>query len=125
MSSHIHSHLTEDLEPVVISIVSEAWRFAATFERLIGQVSATDARRYHARLAYFRDRIQQELGAAGLHVADMAPGVAYEPGMAATPINLDDFNDGDELVIDQVIEPTIMGAEGIRRMGTVTLRKVN
>jgi hypothetical protein len=36
---------------------------------------------------------------------------------------LDDFAPDDTLVIEQMIEPIIMGSEGLRRQGAVVLRR--
>ena len=40
-------------------------------------------------------------------------------------MNIGDFEPEDELVIDQMIEPIVMRAEGLIRPGTVTLRKAD
>jgi hypothetical protein len=44
--------------------------------------------------------------------------------MAATPLNIEEFDANDALMVDQMIEPIIMGKEGLIKTGTVTLRKV-
>jgi hypothetical protein len=44
--------------------------------------------------------------------------------MAATALNAEDFDPDDNLVVDQMLEPIIMGEEGLARTGTVILRKV-
>ena len=44
--------------------------------------------------------------------------------MAASAINIGDFEPDDVLLVDQMVEPIIMGAEGLRKQGTVMLRKV-
>ncbi len=51
-------------------------------------------------------------------------GHPFDPGMAATPLNIEEFGSEDALVVDQMIEPIIMGPDGVARTGTVTLRKV-
>ncbi len=43
--------------------------------------------------------------------------------MAATALNVADFGPEDELFVDQMIEPVVMGADGVRRTGTMMLRK--
>lgn len=43
--------------------------------------------------------------------------------MAATPVNIEEFEANDTLVVDQMLEPILMGADGLVRSGTVTLRK--
>jgi hypothetical protein len=51
-------------------------------------------------------------------------GQSYDTGAAATAINVADFSPDDVLVVDQMLEPIIMGTDGLLRSGTVTLRKV-
>jgi len=43
--------------------------------------------------------------------------------MAATALNIADFGADDHLLVDQMLEPIIMGADGLVRAGTVMLRK--
>lgn len=45
--------------------------------------------------------------------------------MAASALNIEDFAADDQLVVEQMLEPIIMGADGVRKPGTVTLKKVN
>jgi hypothetical protein len=51
-------------------------------------------------------------------------GLPFDPGMAATAINISDFLSEDRLIVDQMLEPIIMSETGIVKMGTVLLRKV-
>ena len=44
--------------------------------------------------------------------------------MAASAINIGDFGPDDVLLVEQMVEPIIMGPDGLRRQGTVMLRKV-
>ena len=44
--------------------------------------------------------------------------------MAASALNLGDFGPDDMLLVDQMVEPIIMGPSGLRKQGTVMLRKV-
>ena len=51
-------------------------------------------------------------------------GQPYDTGMAASPINIADFAPDDHLVVDQMVEPVIMGGNGIVRTGTVMLKRI-
>ena len=51
-------------------------------------------------------------------------GHEFDPGMAATPLNIEEFDSEDALIVDQMLEPIIMGPDGVIRKGTVTLRRV-
>lgn len=48
-------------------------------------------------------------------------GQDYDAGMAVSAINIDDFDESEELYIDQVLSPLIMSEKGIEQMGTVIL----
>ena len=60
---------------------------------------------------------------AGMRIVNVE-GHRFDPGMAATPLNIEGFEPEDALIVDQMLEPIIMGPEGVVRTGTVTLRKV-
>ena len=44
--------------------------------------------------------------------------------MAASALNVGDFGPEDLLLVDQMVEPIIMGPTGLRKEGTVMLRRV-
>ena len=44
--------------------------------------------------------------------------------MAVSALNIEDFDAEDTLLIDQMVEPIIMGPDGLLRSGTVMLRKI-
>ena len=46
------------------------------------------------------------------------------PGMAATPLNIEDFGPEDQLVVDKMLEPIIMEGTTLAKTGTVTLRRI-
>ena len=66
---------------------------------------------------------EESLTQAELRIVNVE-GHPFDPGIAATPLNIDDFDAKDPLVIDQMLEPIIMGKDGLVKTGTVTLRKV-
>jgi hypothetical protein len=66
---------------------------------------------------------EEALEQAGLRIVNVE-GHPFDPGMAATPLNIEEFNANDTLMVDQMLEPIIMGAEGLVKTGTVILRKV-
>jgi len=45
--------------------------------------------------------------------------------MAATPLNIEEFKPEDTLIVDQMLEPIVMGANGVIRTGTVMLKRMN
>jgi hypothetical protein len=75
------------------------------------------------RVRWFIKKVEEALEQAELRIVNVE-GHPFDPGMAATPLNIEEFGDNDTLMVDQMLEPIIMGKEGLVKTGTVTLRKV-
>lgn len=114
---------SEQLERSLIDMAVESWRFARLFSRLVSKLDAGEGSRYVNQLRYFQKRLEDSLEASGLKIVNVE-GQPFDPGMAASAINIGDFEPDDVLLVDQMVEPIIMGAEGLRKQGTVMLRKV-
>ena len=120
------SDLTNKEEKVtnsLINIVIESWRFSKLFERVISKLDAGDRSRYVSQYQWYVKKLNESLNEADLKLVNLE-GQNYEPGVAATALNINDFDSDDSLEIEQMLEPIIMGSEGILRHGTVILRKL-
>jgi molecular chaperone GrpE (heat shock protein) len=117
------SDRSEQLERSLIDMAVDSWRFARLFSRLVSKLDAGEGSRYVNQLRYFQKRLEDSLEASGLKIVNVE-GQPFDPGMAASAINIGDFEPDDVLLVDQMVEPIIMGAEGLRKQGTVMLRKV-
>lgn len=113
----------EQLERSLIEMAVESWRFARLFGRLVSKLDAGEGSRYVSQLRYFQKKLEDSLEASGMKIVNVE-GQPFDPGMAASAINIGDFGPDDVLLVDQMVEPIIMGAEGLRKQGTVMLRKV-
>jgi len=113
----------EQLERSLIDMAVESWRFARLFSRLVSKLDAGEGSRYVNQLRYFQKKLEDSLEASGMKIVNVE-GHPFDPGMAASAINIGDFGPEDVLLVDQMVEPIIMGAEGLRKQGTVMLRKV-
>ena len=111
------------LTQAVISMAVESWRFGRVFDRLLTKLDAGEQNRYKSQFRWFMKRVEEALGQANLRIVDVE-GHPFDPGMAATPLNIEEFDAKDALMVDQMLEPIIMGKEGLVRTGTVVLRKV-
>ncbi|HEV7611616.1 MAG TPA: hypothetical protein VGO37_07070 [Steroidobacteraceae bacterium] len=116
------SAVSVDAEKSLIALAVESWRFSRVFERLAHRLDAAEIARYVSQLDYFRRRIEETLDSVALTLVNME-GHDFDPGMAVRALNLDDFGPDDTLVVEQMIEPIIMGREGLRRQGAVMLRR--
>ena len=115
---------SEVLFKSLIDISVESWRFSRLFARLISKLDAGEGARYTSQYRYYLKRLEESLEGAGLTLVNVE-GQRYDPGVAATALNIGDFGPDDVLAVEQMIEPIIMGSEGLVRRGTVMLRKVD
>ncbi len=113
----------EAMRDAVISMAVESWRFGRVFDRLLTKLDAGEQNRYKSQFRWFLKKVEEALDQANLRIVNVE-GHPFDPGMAATPLNIEEFGTEDSLMVDQMLEPIIMGKEGLIRTGTVTLRKV-
>ena len=118
------SNEREQLERSLIDMAVESWRFARLFGRLVSKLDAGEGSRYVNQLRYFQKKLEDSVEASGMKIVNVE-GQPFDPGIAASAINIGDFGPDDVLLVDQMVEPIIMGAEGLRKQGTVMLRKVS
>lgn len=124
MQSESQSVAVDRLSQSLLDIAVESWRFSRVFARVVNKLDAGEAGRYANQLRYFQKRVEESLEAAGLKIVNVE-GQPFDPGMAATALNIGDFGPEDALLVDQMVEPIIMGPEGLRKQGTVMLRKAH
>lgn len=118
----------EHLDPQVLTkslldVAVESWRFGRLFDRLLLGLDAGEQGRYRGQFRWFRRKLEESLTDAGMRMVNIE-GHRFDPGMAVTPLNIDEFVSEDPLVVDQMLEPIIMGPDGVVRTGTVMLRKL-
>jgi hypothetical protein len=111
------------IEKSLIDIAVESWRLSRLFTRLITKLDAGESNRYVNQLRYFQNRLEESLDAADLRLVNVE-GHIFDPGMAASALNIGDFAPHDTLQVEQMLEPIIMGSNGLKKQGTVMLRKV-
>jgi hypothetical protein len=117
------SPTAEDMRDAVVSMAVESWRFAKVFDRLLTKLDAGEQNRYNSQFRWFIKKVEEALEAAQLRIVNIE-GHPFDPGVAATPLNIEEFDTNIKLMVDQMLEPIIMGREGLIRTGIVTLRKV-
>jgi hypothetical protein len=113
---------TGNCQAVLAELAVESWRFAKEYRRLVLKVDANEQGRFANKLNYFLQRLQSCLAEGGLSLVSLE-GQPYEMGIAADVLNLDEFAVGDDLIIEQMIEPVIMGPDGIVKTGKAMVRR--
>jgi hypothetical protein len=110
------------LENSLIRIAVETWRFNQVFRRIVNKLESAEQGRYDGHFNWLLKEVTEALEDAGLHISNLE-GLPFDPGLPATPLNLDEFTENDELYVESMIEPVIMNQYGIVKTGTITLRK--
>lgn len=111
------------VEAALIDLAVDAWKFARLFTRVISKLEVGEQNRYANQMRFFQKRVESAAETAGARIVSIE-GQLFEAGMAATPLNLEDFAGGLSLIVDQMLEPIVMGADGVLRMGTVMLKEI-
>ncbi len=118
-----NTYSPEKIESTLLSMAIESWRFSKVFNRLLSKVDAGEQGRYIGQMRWFMKKIEDSLAESGLKLVNVE-GQQFDPGMAVTPLNIEEFESDDVLIVEQMLEPIIMGEQGLLKTGTVTLRKV-
>lgn len=109
-------------QAALIKLAIESWRFSRTVARSMGRLDPSEATKIDRQYRWFSKQIEESLEDAGLKLVNLE-GQPYDVGHAATPLNLEDFDPGESLIVTQMIEPVIMGVNGLVAPGTVMLGK--
>ena len=113
----------EALTGALLTLAVESWRYGRAGKRLLTKLDESEQRRHQRQLRWFQKKVEDSLSEVRMRIVNIE-GQAFDPGMAATPLNIEDFGSDDTLVVEQMLEPIVMGPGGVIRTGTVTLKKV-
>ena len=106
----------------VADIAAETYRLRKVFQRAIRNADPREQKKYLSQFGWFEKKVNQSLEELGLHVVSVE-GQPYDPGMAVTPLNLEDFGQEEDLIVAQMMEPVILQGDRLVRMGTVMLER--
>ena len=120
----MENETTVNHEEIIIRIVTENWRLMKLFIKVITKLDATETTRYLNQVRYFQKTINDSLNEAGMKLVNLE-GQFFDTGMAATPLNIDEFETDDKLIVEQMIEPLIMKDGIIRKQAIINLVKVD
>lgn len=114
----------EKLQSSLISIASELFRFQRVFEKAVSKLDIDERGKYMSQYSWFEKKVKKALEDSEFKLLNLE-GQSYDPGMAVTPLNIDDFETEDELYVQQTIEPIIMQGDAVYKTGTVILGRVD
>ena len=110
-------------EEIIVKIVTENWRLMKLFMKVITKLDASEANRYLNQIRKKKKNIYDSLDEVGMKLVNLE-GQFFDVGMAATPLNIDEFETEDKLIVEQMIEPLIMKDGIIRKQAIINLIKV-
>jgi hypothetical protein len=90
----------------------------------MSKLDAGDSSRYVSQFNWFIKKANAVLSNAGLRIQNVERQV-YDVGMAVTPLNLEEFDATEQLVVEQMVEPIIMESDKVVKTGTVILRRAS
>jgi len=108
----------------LLNLAIEGWRFGKLFARMLGKMDVVESPRYANQLRFFLKKVDENLAEVGMRLVSLE-GQPFDPGIAASALNLADFGPNDRLFIEQMVEPIVMGVNGLVRPGTVLLANMD
>lgn len=103
-----------------LDFILELYNVPKLFQKLINHLSPDEQKRYLGQVNWFVKKCQDFVNKSGYSF--VVPEGVYDVGIAATPLNLSDFDKDEELLIDQVIEPIVMFQGKVVKSGVVLLK---
>ena len=113
----------QKLENNLISIASELFRVQRVFSKAISKLDVDEQGKYHSQFAWFTKKVTKALDDSGIRMVGL-DGQLYDPGMAVTPLNIEEFETDDVLYVAQTMEPIIMQNDAVVKTGTVLLGRI-
>ena len=106
-----------------LGFIIESWRFSNLFSQIISNLDENEKKRFKSRLDWYRKQMEDTLRNYGYTLVDVS-GEIYNTGMAINPLNIDEFDENDSLIVDYMMEPVVMSETGnIVKAGTAVLRR--
>lgn len=112
------------LQDSLVAIASESFRFQQVYTKVLSKLDINEQAKYSSQFTWFTKKVTKALDEAGLRIVDVN-GQLYDPGMAVTPLNIEDFETEDILFVVQTMEPIIMQDNAVIKTGTVILGRVD
>ena len=113
-----------NIQKNLVVIAIELHRFKSVFAKAISKLDVDEQNKYSSQFQWFSKKVTKALDDAGIRVVTL-DGQLYDPGMAATPLNIEDFEAEDILYVAQTMEPIIMQDNAVIKTGTVILGRAD
>ena len=101
------------LKDNLVVIASELHRFKGVFAKAISKLDIDEQNKYSSQFQWFSKKVTKALDDAGIRVVTL-DGQLYDPGMAVTPLNIEDF-EADDILYSEL--SAVAGGEGLFNLG--------
>ncbi len=118
----MHDEKADGYKESIIKLATESWHFTTVYQRMLTTLDASEHRKYTSQLRWHIKKMEESLEEGGLRIVNVE-GQPYDPGMAVTPVNIEDFDVDVPLVVSRMLEPIIMEGTALAKMGRVTLKR--
>ena len=97
----------EEMQQGVVTMAVEAYRLNAFVKSLVPRIADERfVKRLTNQIARVDKMFAEGLNTAGLEWIDVT-GNEYDPGLPIEPINMEEFTENDELIIEVMLEPVV------------------
>jgi hypothetical protein len=123
-ANNLSQEQIDALKDSVVTMAVESWRLFKVLDRLLNSLDVKEQQRYQSKIRWFVKKAEESLKTAGFNIVNYE-GRQYDPGIPASPINLEDFQQDDQLYVTQMLEPVILDSNGnIIKTGTIALGRI-
>lgn len=113
--------LSSDNDAIIADLLVEEYRFMRSYLSMIDRLFDDEKTRYKSTYEFHKKKLTEITKTLNLNIVTF-DGKEYDVGLPVTPLNADEFEQSDKLIIEQSIEPTIVNNAGsVIRIGTVIL----
>lgn len=114
----------EENVDVIVEFIVEEYRFLKSYVSLMGKLMKDELPKYTSVYNFHINKINEIMEKKNLRIVDLV-GKSYDDGLSVNPLNLEDFDKNDNLIIEQVLEPLIVSVTDgkIIKSGTVMLTR--
>lgn len=103
------------------ALAIENWKLLAALSRNAADMPEEKRPRLEAQLRYSRGQLDRILSDSDLRLVTFE-GEEFSAELPVSPVNAEDLSGSEVTFVDQTIEPTILSAGSVIRMGRVLLR---
>lgn len=116
----------ETSKPSMLNTIAEfaveEYRFMRTYISAVSKLYDEEKKRYISAYAFHESKVYELLDKFELR-ALFFDGQDYDEGLPVTPLNLEEFDIADQLIVEQTFDPAIISNGNIVRQGTVILAR--